>query len=124
MSVELRRAILFVKDMDRMAAFYGKTLGLERIPEGGGAEWLEYDAGGARLALHAIPAEIASGIVVSDPPRRRSEAPIKLVFSVGDLVAERQRLVACGVSMSEVQPWGGCDGIDPEGNVFQLVGGR
>jgi hypothetical protein len=26
--------------------------------------------------------------------------------------------------MQEPKPWGGCDGVDPEGNVFQIVKAR
>jgi predicted enzyme related to lactoylglutathione lyase len=44
-----------------------------------------------------------------------------LAFAVPDIDAERLRLVARGVAMLDTKPWGTCDGIDPEGNVFQLV---
>ncbi|NDJ11150.1 MAG: glyoxalase/bleomycin resistance/dioxygenase family protein, partial [Acidobacteriia bacterium] len=56
-----------------------------------------------------------------NPPRIREETPIKLIFTVTDLAGEVSRLQAAGVQL-ELKPWGAADGIDPEGNVFQLVG--
>ena len=37
---------------------------------------------------------------------------------VDDVERERTRLAKAGITMLE-RPWGSCDGIDPEGNVFQ-----
>jgi hypothetical protein len=119
--MRLARAILFAKDFEGMLAFYRDSLGLTPV---GGREisgWAELDAGGTRLALHAIPSEIADRINLQSPARPREETPIKLVFVVSDVSAERARLVSLGVCMSEVRSWGGCDGVDPEGNVFQIA---
>ncbi len=120
--MQLVRTILFAKEMERMTAFYAETLGLRRMPDRAQPGWEELDAGGVSLALHAVPAEIATRIAIEEPAVPRGETPIKLVFRVANLEAERGRLVAAGVRMGEVRAWGGCDGIDPEGNVFQLVG--
>jgi catechol-2,3-dioxygenase len=117
--MRLGRAILFVKDFDGLLAFYCNTLGLRRLTQDAPG-WAELDAGGATLALHAIPSEIAKAISITSPPRRREEMPIKLVFVVPDVESERARLVSLGVSMSELRPWGASDGVDPEGNVFQI----
>ena len=119
--MRLRRAILFVKDMERMLAFYWNAMGLAPLQQEAVDGWVELDAGGTSLALHAIPVELAKGITFTNPPRPRETAPVKLVFVVPDLEAERARLVSLGVSISEIRPWGACDGIDPEGNVFQLA---
>jgi predicted enzyme related to lactoylglutathione lyase len=119
--LELKRALIFAKDLGLMTAFYRDTLGLRPIPQEGGSGWVEFSAGAARIALHAIPAGIANTITISTPPRPREDVPVKLVFAVGDVEAERLRLVERGVAMFEMRPWGACDGIDPEGNVFQLV---
>jgi hypothetical protein len=70
--------------------------------------------------LHAIPPEIAADqIEILSPPRQRDNNPVKLMFEVEDVVSERKRLEALGVTILE-RPWGSCDGIDPEGNVFQI----
>ena len=84
--------------------------------------WVEFEAGAAKLALHAIPASIAAGIEIKAPPEVREETPIKLVFEVDDVEAEIARLEALGVAVIR-RPWGGCDGIDPEGNVFHVARG-
>jgi catechol 2,3-dioxygenase-like lactoylglutathione lyase family enzyme len=120
--LDLRRAIIFVKDLEVMREFYRDTLGLRPIPGSEEPGWVEFDAGNSRLALHAIPTPIADAISIADPPRPREDTPIKLVFLVGDVDAERSRLVAQGVTMFPTRPWGACDGIDPEGNVFQIAG--
>jgi catechol 2,3-dioxygenase-like lactoylglutathione lyase family enzyme len=116
--VKLHGAILFVKDLDRMASFYGETLGLPALPASCTTSWLSFEAG---FGLHAIPPHIADEIEITNPPRIREETPIKLIFTVTDLAGEVSRLQAPGVQL-ELKPWGAADGIDPEGNVFQLVG--
>ena len=114
--MHLQRAIIFVKDIERMASFYGETLGLRAVKETRTSSWVEFPEG---VALHAIPSEIAQSIEIASPPRVRETNPIKLVFGVADVDKERSRLEALGVRMI-VRPWGTCDGIDPEGNVFQI----
>jgi catechol 2,3-dioxygenase-like lactoylglutathione lyase family enzyme len=119
-TMELRRTIVFVKDMQRMTSFYRDGLGLRLQSETQSEDWVEFEAEGA-LALHAIPVRIAQAIVITDPPRARSETPIKLVFQTADLDAARGHLSAHGAVMSEPRSSGACDGLDPEGNVFQIV---
>lgn len=119
--MRLGRAILFVKDLDAMTVFYRDGLGLRAVPESAEDGWVELDAGGTRLALHAIPAEIAATIHSSNPPHRREATPLKLVFLVDDLEAARARLAASGAVMYDIQSYGACDGLDPEGNVFQIA---
>ena len=119
--MRLARAILFTKDFQGMLAFYRDLLGLTVVGRQESPGWVELDAGGTRLALHAIPDEIARRITLESPARAREETPIKLVFVVSDVGAERARLISLGVRMSEVRAWGGCDGVDPEGNVFQIA---
>lgn len=102
-----------------MTAFYNETLGLRRIDDGRIDSWVEFDAGGARFALHAIPAEIAGQIEISSPPKARETDPVKLFFEVEDVEAERARLESLGVTTVQ-RPWGSWDGIDPEGNIFGI----
>jgi catechol 2,3-dioxygenase-like lactoylglutathione lyase family enzyme len=113
--------IVFVKDVARMRAFYGGVLGLEVLEEQHG--WVLLDGGGCRLALHAIPEAIARGITIEDPPRAREDTAVKVAFHAPDVAAARERLAAAGVAMGEVRTFGAvsfCDGVDPEGNVFQI----
>jgi extradiol dioxygenase family protein len=119
--VQLTRVIIFAKDLEVMRQFYCEKMGLLPIPGSGQPGWIECDAGHTRVALHAIPASIAEGISLANPIEPREDNPVKLVFAVKDVEAERSRLVAQGVTMFETKPWGACDGLDPEGNVFQIA---
>jgi predicted enzyme related to lactoylglutathione lyase len=119
--MKLRRAIVFAQDMPRMTAFYRDALGLHFLPDSSNEEWAEFDAEGTLLALHAIPDEAATTIAFTEPQRPRSDTPIKLVFEAPDLEGARAHLVAHGAVMLEPHRWGACDGLDPEGNVFQIV---
>jgi hypothetical protein len=47
----------------------------------------------------------------------------RLVFTVDDVSLARGPLVAQGATMQEPKAWG-CDGVDPEGHVFQIVPAR
>ncbi len=102
-----------------MAGFYGDTLGLKAIDSTRTESWVEFDTGGIVLGLHAIPSHIADQIEITSPPQVREETPIKLVFAVADVKAEFERLSALDVVVT-LRPWGTCDGVDPEGNVFQI----
>jgi predicted enzyme related to lactoylglutathione lyase len=110
--------MLYVKDFARMRAFYESVLRAPPINTEWTDTWALFDAGGAKFALHAIPAEH----VVEPPPRERSA--IKLIFAVADLAAERARLEAMGVAMLQ-RPWQepaeSCDCADLEGNIFQIA---
>ena len=111
----LRLAMLFVKDLERMTEFYRDALELQELPELAQDGWVELAAGGARLALHVIPAQYAAGITIKSPPRPRESAPTKLVLDVDDLEAARVCLQQHGAVMREPWDFGGCDGTDPEG---------
>src|SRR5262245_37433742 len=114
--MRLSSAMVYVKDLPRMRAFYGEMLGVKPSNDTWTDSWTEFDAGGVLFALHAIPPEIASQIEIASPPRPRGQNPVKLIFEVDDLDAERARLESLGITMVQ-RPWGAWDGIDPEGNV-------
>ncbi len=118
--MRLQLAMIFARDFTRMAAFYGETLGLAEVVGTRTDSWVEFDAGGVRLGLHAIPPHIAEGIEIASPAEAREEAPIKLVFAVEAWEAECLRLEALGVCVMSRRPWG-ADLVDPEGNVFQVA---
>lgn len=116
--MRMAQTIVFVDDVARMQAFYQRTLGLPVISAEPG--WVQLDAGGVIFALHAIQGAPKR----PDPPPERVHAPIKLCFHADDVDATRAALVAAGVRMREVHRHDGvafCDGIDPEGNVFQIT---
>lgn len=117
--MRLNRAMIYVKDFDRMAAFYENTLGLKPVEETRTQNWIEFDTGAIKFALHAIPAEIAEQVEISSPPRPREKNPVKLSFEVDDIAAELRRMESLRVMVVQ-RPWGAYDGIDPEGNVFGI----
>jgi predicted enzyme related to lactoylglutathione lyase len=122
-TMRLGCAMLYVKDFPKMREFYSEMLGSKPFNKEWTDSWAEFDAGGARFALHAIPAEIAQGIAIASPPQPRETVPVKLIFRVDDVAAERARLESLGVTMltrSWQNPVESCDGIDPEGNIFQI----
>ena len=106
-----------------MKRFYRDLLGVEPGDRESADGWAAFDTGGAGLALHSIPAEIAKDIGISSPPVPRENDPVKLIFEVDDVEAERVRLEALGVRVLR-RPWQlpgeACDAVDPEGNVFQI----
>src|SRR5262245_56238695 len=110
--------IVFTEDVSRLGAFYAQVLGLDVIEESEG--WVRLDAGGCALALHAISGPRAGGVGVGP---RRVDGYLKVAFYAADVAAERARLVAAGARMDEVKTFGEinlCDGLDPDGNVFQI----
>lgn len=124
MKLEIARVILFAKDMRSMTRFYEDVIGLGRISTPDDSPgWVAFDAGGCQLALHEVPAPYAKGIETQDPPVPRHGAAWKVAFRARDVAAAREAIAARGANVGPVKTFGDlhlCDGIDPEGNVFQL----
>jgi catechol 2,3-dioxygenase-like lactoylglutathione lyase family enzyme len=115
--VRLAQVVLFVHDVAGMAAFYCQALGLETVEDSPG--WVRLAAGDVVLGLHAV-----SGPAPAAPAAPRADACVKLCFHSDDVDAARAALLARGVPMRDVVRFGAvafCDGVDPEGNVFQLT---
>lgn len=79
-----------------------------------------------QIVVPAIPASIAQDIVITSPPSRRTETPLKFAFPVGSIARSRaavEQLAGQIDSPDHEWQFGDdrvCDGQDPEGNVFQL----
>jgi catechol 2,3-dioxygenase-like lactoylglutathione lyase family enzyme len=117
--MRLKGAMIFVKDLGRMATFYESTLGLKPVQETRLENWVEFETGNTRFSLHAIPFHIADQIAISSPARPRETSPIKLSFEVDDAGVEQARLASLGVTVLQ-RPWGAYEGVDPEGNIFGI----
>ena len=117
--MRLTRAMIYVKDLSRMEAFYAGTLRLKPVEATRLANWVEFEAGPAGFSLHAIPEHIARQIQISSPPQPREQTALKLSFEVDDVAAERERLQSLGVTILD-RPWGAYDLVDPEGNVVGI----
>ena len=113
----LQGAMLFVKDLERMTAFYTEVLGLSVVPETRLEHWVEFRSNGSRFSLHAIPADIAGGIAIASPPVPREQGVAKLTFAVGDVAATLARIEALGQPLLR-RPRGEVEAADTDGNIF------
>src|SRR6516162_2766459 len=91
-NMQLRSAILYVRDLERMKLFYSQMLGVSPTNQGWTDTWATFETGGALFSLHAIPADIAQSIAIDSPPMPREQHAVKLVFEVKDVELERARL--------------------------------
>jgi catechol 2,3-dioxygenase-like lactoylglutathione lyase family enzyme len=105
--------MLFVVDLAAKEAFYRDAVGFVPVEDTRLPDWVEFDTGTTRFALHAIPAHF--GARASSAPRE--SAGCKLILAVDDLAVARDRLTAAGATILD-RPWGGWDFADPEGNVI------
>ena len=115
--MQLAGAMVFVVDLAAMEAFYRDAVGFVPVEDTRLDDWVEFDTGETRFALHAIAASM--GATASPAPREK--AGCKLILTVADLTAARERLVAAGATILD-RPWGGWDFADPEGNVVGVTG--
>jgi len=112
MQLAINRIIYFTNKMKLMTAFYRDTLGLSPIedPVNSPSEFLEFDAGTCKIALHkGTPGTIATRT--------------KIVFYTEDVGKTREELIRRGTKMGTFNPQSSlhiCDGKDPEGNKFQI----
>ena len=120
-------AVLYAKDLDRVAAFYAGVLPLEKMDTApDDFVCLQSQDGSVELTIVAAPAAVADRIIITDPLVRRETTPVKLSFAVTDLAEARQHVSERGGRVhgpGTEWTWRGmvhCDGHDPEGNVFQL----
>ena len=117
-------AILYAKNISRVSAFYAGAAGLEVAHTE--ADHIVLESPVLQLAIVAIPEPIAASIELADPPLRRTETPIKLVFTVASLHAARMAAKPLGGELNpparewQFQESRICDGHDPEGNVVQF----
>ena len=117
-------AVVYAKDIHRLARFYAAVADLEVMHEVDDHIVLESET--YELVIVAIPAAVAARIVIKTPPDKREATAFKIVFAVHSLAEARE---AAKANEGEVYPSGKewsfqglrtCDGVDPEGNVFQL----
>ena len=117
-------AVLFAKDVERLATFYATLVPMTMIAREDGAIRLEDAA--IQLVIHALPARIARTIMIAQPPVLRENTAVKLVFAVDDLARIRAEAPGLGGGLKGKPAefvWQGfraCDGHDPEGNVIQF----
>ena len=118
-------AVIYVKDLDAMRTFYETCFAMVAEQPGDGAFCVLRGAG-SELTLVRVPPVIADRLQITNPPRRREEAAIKLVFDVADLERVQGAVLAAGGRLDPADAAWNFDGhrhqdvCDPEGNVAQL----
>ncbi|HVV82496.1 MAG TPA: VOC family protein [Kofleriaceae bacterium] len=122
-SARLTHVLLFVSDVEKVAAFYEAAFGYRREASAdAGFGFLRAAGGGADLALHVLSAPHAP--VLASPPRWRSDTAMKLCFEVDDLAAARQAVLDAGGQARDPWSWDGsdfCELADVEGNPLQII---
>ena len=117
-------AVIYAKDYRALANFYEQVAELTQREVD--AEYVLLEGGGFQLVILQIPERIAVHITIEKPPRRRENTPIKLILNVSSLEKARQTVRELGGELNGTEKeWEfhgvrRCDGVDPEGNVFQL----
>ncbi|MFF7709239.1 hypothetical protein [Pseudomonas sp. NPDC007930] len=116
-------AVLFAKDLAGLALFYEQVAGFTTVVRLDDRIVLETDH--FQLVLHGLPAVIAQNLQIEQPPLRRDDVAVKLVFPTPSLARVRVLARTLGGGLDEpLEEWQGpyfraCDGFDPEGNVLQ-----
>lgn len=117
-------AVLYAKDIARVGNFYAEVVGLQLTHEEQGHIVLESEA--FQLVVVAVPRRLAASIQIAEPPQRRENTAVKLVFLVASIAATREVAQSHGGQLNPpsrewmFQGTRVCDGQDPEGNVVQF----
>jgi predicted enzyme related to lactoylglutathione lyase len=117
-------AVIYAKDYRALAGFYEHVGGLTQREADD--EYVLLEAPSFQLVILQIPERIAANITIEKPPRKRENTPIKLFLNVSSIQNARQTAKELGGDLNGAEKeWKfhgvkRCDGIDPEGNVFQL----
>ena len=117
-------AVLFVKDLKRVATFYTQALGMSCTLSD--EHHFILNCRGFNLIVHQIPKHIADGVVLQQPPHRRVEGALRLNFPVQSIAETRRLARSLGGKLDYTPPeWAEPSanvflGYDPEGNVFKV----
>ncbi|HGL6714621.1 VOC family protein [Burkholderia contaminans] len=120
MPLPMTRIILYVQDVASLKTFYQQYFDLPVVEEIEN-EWVVLGTGTIELALHL------AGPAFRHAEARAETSHVKFVFSIGhDIGPHRDRLAGSGVTVRDLKRYDGFaytmyDGIDPEGNVFQVM---
>lgn len=111
-----RMIVLFVSNLEWMKLFYTREFGFEIKEES--EVWILMNAGSIDIGLHRIGPGYEA--------LHQAESNVKIIFDI-DVPIETAHadLSTKGIRVGEIQNWDGYpftvfDGMDPEGNVFQL----
>lgn len=120
MNIKLETVLFYVKNVELMKNFYVENFNLQVIEED--SVWALLNAGNSNIAFHKIGDQYLNKIA----PNHQFDNNTKLIFTINiDIESSRNELVEKNVIMREIKTFDNydfwlCDGLDPEGNVFQL----
>jgi len=112
--------VIFAQNLARVATFYEQVAAMSEVHSAGGHVVLESDH--LQLVIHTI----SHSVEVSDPPKIRENAAMKLCLPVASIANAREAARKLGGMVGpEADEWEAlgfraCDGYDPEGNVIQV----
>ena len=112
--------LIYARNITTLKQFYTENFGLQVIEEDD--VWVLLSAGAATIGFHKIGEQYLHKM----NPDRKIETNTKMVFEI-DVAIEKVRnnFISKNIEMREIKTFENynfwlCDGIDPEGNVFQL----
>ena len=117
-------AVVYAKNLALVHAFYRSVLGLEVAQADD--DYVVLASPTFQLVVLRMPEPIAASVEIADPPRLRTQTPIKLFFAVASITATRALAPRHGGALLpperewDFQGWRVCDGNDPEGNIVQF----
>ncbi|WP_420334919.1 hypothetical protein [Roseibium sp.] len=120
----LKGAVLYAKNLENLTQFYLQIGG--QITDEGKGEFSAISNGGTELIILQTPSEVASQIVIDDPPAIRSATPLKPILetsSIEDVLHDIFKFggrPVPGAKRWKFRKYLVQDIVDPEGNVVQL----
>lgn len=109
--------IVYAKDADRIAHFYESVAGMKRLAST--PELIVIESNDIQLVVHTRP-ELPAAL----EPQRAEGIAFKLFFTVQNLAQARTVAEGLGGGVLYEHYKGpgfvACNGVDPEGNVFQV----
>lgn len=120
MNAKIDTIILYVKNIQLLKKFYSENFNLKVIEED--EIWILLNAGNVNIGFHKIGKKYMEQI----EHNHQFDNNTKIVFEIDDdLELIRKEFIEKNILMRELKTFDNynfwlCDGIDPEGNVFQL----
>lgn len=120
MNIKLDTIIFYVRDIKKLQNFYVENFNLKTLEEDD--IWILLNAGTINIGLHRIGQDYLKNIDTN----HKFDNNTKIVFEIDfDIESARNELISRNVEMREIKTFENynywlCDGVDPEGNIFQL----
>ncbi|WP_042722615.1 VOC family protein [Flavobacterium sp. B17] len=120
MDARLNTIMFYVRDIKVLRDFYVKNFNLKIIDEDD--IWVLLNGGNINIAFHKIGKKYLGGVSKD----HKFDNNVKIIFDIDiSIETARDEFMQRNIQMREIKTFENydywlCDGIDPEGNVFQL----